>query len=320
VLARALTTEFFDAGLAARLLLAMPVAPPKRWSDLEVAPEVEAAYHKVLDKLLTLDFGCDGNGDQVPHVLNLSSEAKDTWVEFYNGWAREQAAVEGELAAAFSKLEAYAARFALLHHVASKVARGEDDRAPVEVGSVEAGIVLCRWFGAEARRIYATLSESDEERATRKLVEHIQTRGGRITARELQRSNSRKYPTAGAAEAMLDMLVADGHGAWGPPITTPRGGQPARYFRLHPTHDTTDSTDGLPADEDDHPADTSSDATLRPPRFAQENRGSVGSVMRRNDSREEVSDHPREDGLCQGPVVVSDASVMRGQSGDLDVL
>src|SRR5262249_37293249 len=99
--------------------------------------------------LLELDFKRDGQDDRRPYVLNSSPEAKGAWVRFYDRWAQEQAAVEGELAAAFSKLEAYAARFALLHHVVSGVARGEDDRAPIEVERVEAGIVLCRRFGAE---------------------------------------------------------------------------------------------------------------------------------------------------------------------------
>src|SRR5262249_3382635 len=141
VLARALTTEFFEAGLAARLLLAMPIAPPKRWSEIEVSPEVEKAYHDLLDMLLALDFKRDGQDDPRPCVLNFSPGAKGAWVRFYDRWAQEQAAVEGELAAAFSKLEAYAARFALLHHVVSKVARGEDDRAAIDAASVEAGIV-----------------------------------------------------------------------------------------------------------------------------------------------------------------------------------
>ena len=66
VLTRALTPEFLDAGLAARLLMAMPPKSPKCWSEVEIAPEVEAAYHSILDKLLALDFGHDGDGEKAP--------------------------------------------------------------------------------------------------------------------------------------------------------------------------------------------------------------------------------------------------------------
>src|SRR5262249_9743243 len=122
VLARALTPEFLDAGLAARLLMGMPPKLPKRWSEVAVSPGVEQGSQDVLDKLLALGFDTQ-DGEKIPHVLTLSPEGKVVWVQFYNDWAREQAAVEGELAAAFSKLEGYAARLALVHHVVSCTAR-----------------------------------------------------------------------------------------------------------------------------------------------------------------------------------------------------
>src|SRR5262249_50060623 len=59
VLARALTPEFLDAGLAARLLMALPPKQPKRWSDDEVDLEVEQAYQDALEKLLALEFDLD---------------------------------------------------------------------------------------------------------------------------------------------------------------------------------------------------------------------------------------------------------------------
>jgi hypothetical protein len=89
----------------------------------------------------------------------------------------ERAAVYEELAAAYGKLEGYAARFALLQHVVSRAARGADDLVPVGKESVEAGVALCRWFARESRRIYATLAESSEESDTRRLVEFLQSRG-----------------------------------------------------------------------------------------------------------------------------------------------
>jgi Protein of unknown function (DUF3987) len=90
-----------------------------------------------------------------------------TWIKFYNAFAQEQEASEGELAAAFSKLEAYAARFALLHHVVEHVANGKPDLLPVGPESIDAGVTLARWFAYEARRIYSTLAETSEERNRR---------------------------------------------------------------------------------------------------------------------------------------------------------
>jgi hypothetical protein len=243
VLTHALSPEFLEAGLAARLLLAMPPKLQKRWSESVIAPDAEQAYHNVLDGLLALGFGRDGDGENVPRVLSLSPSARTAWIKFYNSWALEQAAAEGELAAAFSKLEAYAARFALLHHVVGHVARRQDDVVPIEAESIAAGVCLSRWFAREARRIYATLTETTQDRDTRRLVEWIRSHGGRTTAKQLQNSNSRKYPNAVAATLALDALVGAKYGCWAERPVNARGGRPTNDFVLFPTTDETSSTE-----------------------------------------------------------------------------
>ncbi|HKI35179.1 MAG TPA: DNA polymerase [Gemmataceae bacterium] len=265
-LTRALTPEHREAGLGARLLLAMPPKVSKKWSDAEVAPEVKQAYEDTIRKLLDLRMDQDDDGDPVPFVLRLTPEAKEAWVRFYNEWGAVQAAVEGDLASAFGKLEAYAARFALLHHVVTNLPRdgqdeldGPDASDPVGLASMEAGIVLARWFAAEAERVYAMLDETTDQREERRLVEFIRSRGGRITPRELQKSNSRKYPSAAHAEGVLDTLVTAGHGQWVHIPSGPQRGRPSALFLLHPTPDKTDRThddDGSwGADGSDRPPD-----------------------------------------------------------------
>jgi hypothetical protein len=231
-----------ESGLAARILMAMPPRKPKHWSKAKVSCEVEAAYHSIIDKLRTLNTGEDQDGEMTPRILRLSASAEQNWVKFYNAFAQEQAASEGELAAAFSKLEAYAARFGLLHHVVERVARGEPDLVPVEVQSIEAGVTLARWFAHEARRIYAILKESREEGDRRRLIEFIQSRGGKMNPRDLQRSNNRKYPSAAHAEAALQCLMDEGLGQWDQTPTTEKGGRPTRCFILNTTPDETDTT------------------------------------------------------------------------------
>ena len=244
VLARALTDDFLDAGLGARLLMAMPPKRAKRWSEVEVDPATERAYHDVLDRLLALTFDASG-AEPVPHVLRLSPEAKAAWVRFYNVWGGEQAAVDGELAAAFSKLEAYAARLALVHHVVTHVYLEVDVRWPVGDKSVEAGAALVRWFAAEARRIYTTLAESTEEREARRLFEFIAARGGRVSVRELMRSNNRRYPTSADAEKAIGVLVEAELARWLPDEVN----KVAELCMTRDTHDT--PGDDGPDDDDD---------------------------------------------------------------------
>jgi len=242
VLARALTSDFLEAGLAARFLMAMPPKSPKRWSELEIHPDVEEGYNRTLNCLLDLTF--DSRHEQRrPYAVDLSGDGKAVWAAFYDEWANEQAAAEGDLASAYSKLEGYAARFALLHHVSEWATRDDDGLVPVEPESIRAGIALCRWFSEESRRIYGTFSESAEDRATRRLVEFIEARGGKITARELMRGNCRRYPDAETAEAALAELVEAALGRWVEEKPDGRG-RPTKVFELCMTHDTDDTDVG----------------------------------------------------------------------------
>ena len=179
---------------------------------MEVDPAVEQAYEVCLDQLLALTM-TERHGEPAPHIVDLSDEAREAWTSFYDAWGLEQAAVFAELAAAYAKLEAYAARFALIHHVVSHVGRGEDSLAPIGLESVQAGITLCRWFAAEARRVYGILAETGDQRETRRLIEWVragawrQNHGKGVTERRAS-TGAGTMPKKGAAQP------GDVYGRW----------------------------------------------------------------------------------------------------------
>jgi hypothetical protein len=274
IIARVMAAEFLEAGLAGRLLMSMPPRPIKKWTELEIDPDTENRYHGLLDSLYRLQFSAER-----PHLLKFSPQAKAAWIRWYDDWSREQAAVKGELAAAFSKIEEAAARLALIHHVVTHVDRCESDVCQVEIESMEAGIAMARWFAQEARRVYAVLAESPDQRHMRELVEFIRTRGGKMTVRDLQRSNGRKYPDSAAAEAALDSLVKAGLARWV---------ELGRLAELCPTPDspTPQAESGKP--EPAAASDTVSDSNGQAFVFPEEN----GVVSDMSDSRTGVSDAP----------------------------
>ena len=69
--------------------------------------------------------------------------------------------LDDDLAAAWSKLEAYTARFALIFQLLSWAA-GEADGEAVDQTSMESAITLSDWFGGEARRVYGLFAEREE--------------------------------------------------------------------------------------------------------------------------------------------------------------
>lgn len=243
VLARALGQEHHESGLLARLLFAMPPRRVKRWTEDDVDAVTEAAVAAVFDRLFSLAMEVDPesadplNPDLRPRLVHLADDGKRAWVAFYNAHAREQVDLCGDEAAAWAKLEGYAARLALVVHLTRRAAGDATLRDPARVdeASIAAGVVLARWFGDEARRVYAILSESDDDRETRRLVELIRRKGGDVSGRELVQA-SRAFRTVADAEAALAALAEAGAGSWVTPEQRGRGGPKARRFVLSPVY------------------------------------------------------------------------------------
>lgn len=164
-------------------------------------------------------------------LVHLSGDAKTAWRAYYNAHAIEQVDLTGDMASAWSKLEEYAARLALVIHFTRWAAGDVHDECRLDLDSMNAGIVLAKWFKHEARRVYAMLDESDAERDQRRLVDWIGHKGGSVTPREVQQG-CRWLKEPGAAESALEELVKAGRGAWRDIPTTSKGGRPARAFVL----------------------------------------------------------------------------------------
>ena len=231
-LRRALGIEHRESGLAARLLLSCPPRTAKRWTEAEIDLQTEADIARLFDRLYELEPLSDDNGQGRPAMVELTSDAKALWTNYYDGHGQEQVELEGDLAAAWSKLEEYAARLALVIHLTRWAAadRTLKTSEAADAASVSAGIRLAQWFKGEARRVYGRLEETDDESARRRLAEWIDLRGGDASAREVQKG-CRWLSAPGAAERALIDLVRAGEGVWEP---TPPGqvGQPTRRFRL----------------------------------------------------------------------------------------
>jgi hypothetical protein len=231
ILQRALGVEHRESGLAARLLLAYPPRAAKRWTEADIDPDAEAELAKLFDRLYELQPTTGGDGEPHPVLVRLSAEAKAAWMAYYNTHADEQADLTGDMAAAWAKLEEYAARLALVVHF-TRWAAGDSTLASADVldaDSMAAGITLANWFKHEARRVYAMLDESEGERDQRRLVEWIGRKGGTVTPREVQRG-CRWLKDPGAAEAALNELVKAGWGRWQDVPATAKGGRPTRVF------------------------------------------------------------------------------------------
>ncbi len=229
ILARYVGQEHRDNGLLARLLLTMPPRRPKVWTEADIDPKAEADIAAIFEELHGLTPATGPEDEPKPAIVMLTAEGKRAWIAFYDEHNVEAANLSGDLAAAWAKLEGYAARLALVHHLTRQVS-GDTVGEGIDAVSIAAGVKLSRWFAHEARRVYDVMAEGDEARQHRQSVELIERKGESVTIREWQRMRSCR--TAGDAEAELAELVSAGVGSWEQVAPGPKGGRPSRRFVL----------------------------------------------------------------------------------------
>jgi hypothetical protein len=231
ILKAALSHAMYIGGLVSRILFAMPPAEPIYWNDNEISEAAASNYADLLRSLRELRYD-HKHGRPMPKLLMWSREARALFTQSYDALVREQAQEDDEhIRAAIGKLKNYLARFAALHHIVNHVAAGESDHGDVAAEAVEAAAGLCQWFAGEIRRVYGMLAADEKQDAVNKLVEIIRRKGGRISVRELQRANDRRFPTAEAAKTAMENLVQTGAAVW-ESVYPKGGGTPTTFVVL----------------------------------------------------------------------------------------
>jgi hypothetical protein len=233
ILKESLGRKHFESGLAARILMAMPPRQPKKWTEADIDAGLIDEVDELFTNLLGLQMDSDEFGFK-SKVLALTPDAQKAWIDFYNEHGAEQKEQSGDLAAVWSKLEAAAARIALIVHCV-RVAADDVTLAYDEIideDSIHAGITLSRWFGFEITRVYAALEEGEYEQGQRGLYERVLAKGGHITPRELMRTSNAYSGSSEEAEKALQGLVNIGWGKWDNPPPGADGGRPSKIFVL----------------------------------------------------------------------------------------
>lgn len=200
-LRKAIGTEHRENGLLARMLLAYPPSRARRWSEAAIRKDSVEPFMKLLRSLRKIEFERDRSGELVSGIVELSQTAKNLFRDFYNEHAKEQETLDDDLAAAWSKLEEYAARLELIIHVCRHASGDTVSEREVDEVSIEAGIELTRWFCRETRRVYAALEQSESERASHELADRIRRKGGEVSVPDVQ-GGHRRFRTSAEAETL----------------------------------------------------------------------------------------------------------------------
>jgi hypothetical protein len=247
ILRKCLTADYKASGMAARLLFAMPPRKIKQWTDYEIDQMAEADMASVFAKILAIDMQVDCDGKLFPGTVRLDPLAKKMFIEYFNRHNLEQRDLSEDLWAAYAKLEETAARLALIIHTInivytttnieslytnSNIVNTTTNIYTLDTNSMEIGIQLCEWFKAEAKRVYAVLSESEVENKNRDLLRWLASHESGITPRDFYRGNRSHFENVNEAEKLLQTFVSAELGTWQDVRPGPTGGRPTRMFVL----------------------------------------------------------------------------------------
>jgi hypothetical protein len=279
VIKRGYGKEQFENGMVAGTLFAMPPARQRKWTDRHVEEYTRDRVTDIYRALASLDFDREGE----PVDLPLSSAAQERFIRFVDKHGEEQARLGGRAARGGVEQAGRICRTPGPDCPPCPLRGGRpelEDPNRIDEGSIACGITLTGWFGHEARRVYADMGMSDEDRHGLFLVELVRRKGGFITPRDLTRY-CRRYPTTDEAERALDELVGLHVGDWKHIAPGPSGGHPQKHFVLSPVSADTDETPDWNA-----PPEVSSAAGA-------EKQGSVGADVEA-ESEAEFERHERE--------------------------
>ena len=200
-----------EDGFMARLLFSYPDRTPRRYSEEGIPEPVATAWHCLALTLRARPMA-DEDGKPAPHVVRLTPEAAREWSAWCQAHYAEQEAdgFPESMEGPWGKLEAYAARLALilhLMHLAADPTRSTTDALPELPGRVVADAArLVDYFKAHALRVYATIGGKardggDDVRALLRWV--VRNDRAAFTTRDIARDFDRfKDDTAALADAL----------------------------------------------------------------------------------------------------------------------
>lgn len=239
VFKRIMKNTYRESGLLARFLLAYPPRKQKQFSDNEVSDQVVDQLEKLIEMLSKLQPAETSEGEYVPEVILLGSEAKSIYKRFHKSHNLEAVELEGDHAAAWSKLEEIPLRLSLIFQCVEDVMNGESSQ-PVSQEIMHNAIQLTEWFKKETLRVYELFdtqparTETLEQKQHTRLMKLIRKGGGKISVRDAQRGMN--FKSADETEKALQRLVDNQIADW-IEIPTRKKGRPARgiSFRRNDT-------------------------------------------------------------------------------------
>lgn len=138
----------FQSGFAARMLMCEPPERPRRFNEAGVTEETRTAFYNLVSDLYDLEMPVEG--ETIDATLELGNTAREVYAEFFDDNQRLKEKLQsGPLRAVVAKIEAVAARLALIFQLSERPTAEKIGR-----DAMVAATRLAKWFRHEVARIY----------------------------------------------------------------------------------------------------------------------------------------------------------------------
>jgi hypothetical protein len=201
------------------------------WTEADIDEDVTDAADRLFIGLYELEGAEMPDGDVIPRVARLDSDAKAVWRDWHNALAVEikSGDLPPSLQSPWSKLDGQLARIVLILHVTDAVDAARSVSAWVPAETVKRGIMLIKFFMEHARLALASvrMKRSDlDDRLLRALTEK-----GPCTTTQLYEALGRRIK-ADRLRAALEHLEEDVLVTSMPTPRTSSGGRPGRIWTI----------------------------------------------------------------------------------------
>ena len=198
-----------EDGFIHRILFAFPDPRPIQWSEASVSGAALEGYRQVFRALTDMR----ATTPHSPQLLPFTPRGKQAFVDFANTLygALSDPSLPPNLRGPFSKLEGYGARLALVLHLCRYVCQ-EVHHESVDERSVWGAAALVHYFQSHARRVYAYLQATPDDKQAMQALQWIKTQGGQVTARQILYHHVAGAKTTDEAQRLLEQLEKRGYG------------------------------------------------------------------------------------------------------------
>jgi hypothetical protein len=218
-----------EDGFIHRVLFGFPAPFEVYWTDDAVSEEAMEGYRQVYAALGALQPARDAEGRSFPDRVRFTPEGRRRFVEWATTHYEELAdrLFPEHLRGPWAKMDGYCARLALILQEC-RFAAGEAGGEEVDAVSVLGAAALIDYFKSHARRVYACLRTTEEDKQVAQAVAWIRRQGGQVTARDLLRARVAGCRSRDDAQHLLRELENRGYG------TREEGARRTVLFRLAP--------------------------------------------------------------------------------------